>query len=78
MTRSDDKQPLTLDELRASKLAVLSRQQVADILGVDPRTVSAGVEEGNIPALKIGRRVLIPRDRFLALFDVRDEDKATT
>lgn len=58
----------TLDELRAKKSVTITRKEVAAVLGIDPRTVSAGIREGNIPAIKIGRRVLIPREKFLALF----------
>ena len=38
-------------------------------LGVDPRTVTAGIENGTIPSVKLGRRVLIPREKFLKIFD---------
>lgn len=61
---------MTIEDLRASKSATISRKEVADALGIDPRTVTTGITEGTIPSLKIGRRVLIPREKFLALFDV--------
>lgn len=61
---------MTIEDLRASKSATISRQEVADALGIDPRTVTEGIRQGNIPSLTIGRRVLIPREKFLALFDV--------
>jgi excisionase family DNA binding protein len=41
-------------------------------LGVDPRTVTAGIENGTVPSVKLGRRVLIPREKFLKLFDPDD------
>lgn len=61
---------MTIEDLRASKSATISRKEVADALGIDPRTVTTGITEGTIPSLKVGRRVLIPREKFLALFDV--------
>ncbi|PPF84052.1 DNA-binding protein [Pseudoclavibacter sp. RFBJ3] len=61
--------PLTLDDVRRSTTAALSRREVAQVLGVDPRTVTAGIADGTIPSLKLGRRVLIPRERFLALIE---------
>lgn len=64
---------LTLDEARASDAAVLNRKTVAAILGVDPRTVTAGIDSGSIPSIKLGRRVLIPRKKFLKLFDIDDD-----
>jgi len=42
----------------------------ATVLEVDPRTVSAGVKEGTIPSVRIGRRIVIPREKFLKLFEV--------
>ena len=60
---------LTLDVLRASRSLTITRTEAAAALGVDPRTVTAGIQNGTIPSLKIGRRVVIPREKFLALFD---------
>jgi hypothetical protein len=31
--------------------------------------VTAGIENGSIPSVKLGRRVVIPREKFLRLFD---------
>ncbi|MBL5973687.1 MAG: DNA-binding protein [Candidatus Leucobacter sulfamidivorax] len=42
----------------------------AAVLEVDPRTVSAGIKEGTIPSVRLGRRVVIPREKFLTLFEV--------
>lgn len=64
-----DHQPMTLTQVRESTTAALTRKQVAEVLGVDPRTVTAGIADGTIPALRLGRRVLIPRERFLALIE---------
>lgn len=60
----------TLEALRNSHEAAISQKIAAAVLGCDPRTVSAGIAEGTIPAIKLGRKVLIPREKFLALFDV--------
>ncbi|MFV0434078.1 MAG: helix-turn-helix domain-containing protein [Leucobacter sp.] len=38
-------------------------------LGVDPRTITASIENGSIPSVRFGRRVVIPREKFLRLFD---------
>lgn len=59
----------TLETLRRSQKAAISRKMVAEILGVDPRTVTVGIEEGTIPAIKLGRRVVIPREKFLEMFE---------
>lgn len=60
---------LTLDALRDSPAATITRTEAAAALGVDPRTISVAIAEGNIPAIRLGRRVVIPREKFLALFD---------
>lgn len=63
---------ITLDELRASNRATVTMQEAAQLLGVDARTVSGAVRQGEIPAIRVGRRVLIPRHRFIAYLDGAD------
>lgn len=60
---------LTIEDLRSSAKAVLNRTEVANVLGVDPRTVTKAIDDGAIPALRLGRRVLIPREKFLDLLE---------
>ena len=59
---------LSLKEVRQLDVAALTLAQVAAVLGVDRRTVARAVEVGDIPAVKFGRRVLIPREPFLEMF----------
>jgi excisionase family DNA binding protein len=63
---------VTIDTLRGSRSLVITRTEAAAALGVDPRTVTAGIEEGTIPAVKLGRRLVIPREKFLKIFDPAD------
>lgn len=58
---------MTLEELRACARAALTVTEVAEVFGLDPRTVRRACEDGQLPALYVGRRVLIPRDRLLSL-----------
>lgn len=60
---------VTIDTLRGSRSLVITRTEAAAALGVDPRTVTAGVENGTIPSVRLGRRLVIPREKFLRLFD---------
>lgn len=60
---------ITMDQLRASRSLIITRTEAAHALGVDPRMVTAGIDNGTIPAVKLGRRVVIPREKFLRLFD---------
>ncbi|MFV0372482.1 helix-turn-helix domain-containing protein [Microbacterium sp.] len=54
----------------------MTRQEAAQALGVDPRTITVGIEDGTILSVKLGRRVVIPREKFLALFaDASNEDR---
>lgn len=55
--------------LRTSSAATVTRADVAALLEVDERTVTRAVDAGQLPSLRIGRRVLIPRVPLLALLD---------
>ena len=57
-------------ELRTTDREVLNRAEVAALLAVDPRTVDHAIGDGTIPAVRLGRRVLIPRRPFLEVFGV--------
>lgn len=59
---------LDIDDLRRRRSLVITRLEAAQALGVDPRTVTVGIEDGTIPSVRIGRRVVIPREKFLRLF----------
>ncbi len=70
---------MTIDELRASHDATVTVKTVAVILGVDPRTVTGAltVHGGEIPARRVGRRIVVPRAGFLAWFDGDVADEPT-
>lgn len=63
----------TLAELQASSAATITMKAAAAVLGCDPRTVSAGIKDGTIPAIRLGRRQVIPREKFLALFEANND-----
>ncbi|HEY3715128.1 MAG TPA: helix-turn-helix domain-containing protein [Jatrophihabitantaceae bacterium] len=66
---------MTLDELRASTATVLTVTQTASLLRdlegdtVDERTVRRACEEGQLPCIRVGRRILIIRERLLSMLD---------
>lgn len=71
--------PCDLDWLRSTKIAAATRNQTAQLLGVDPRTVSRAVEIGELPAVRIGGRVLIPIEhlrRILGIGASNDSSRA--
>jgi hypothetical protein len=66
---------VTLDELRESDATVLTPAQTADVLRdveghrLDERTVRRAAETGQIPCVRVGRRLLIPRLPLLAMLE---------
>lgn len=59
----------TLEEARSSDLAALTVAEAAHLMRVDPRTLRAAAAAGEVPCVKLGSRVLIPREPFLAMVD---------
>lgn len=57
---------MTPDELR-QRLFIPVPEAAADVFGVDERTVRRGIEKGQIPAIKIGNKTLIPVAKLLPL-----------
>lgn len=45
---------------------VYNVQEMAEILGVKPLTIYRSVNKGKIPAVKIGKNILFPKDVILA------------
>src|SRR5450631_65116 len=54
--------PMTLDDLRSCQDAALTVTAVAGLLHLDERTVRRACDEGDLPCLKVGRRLLIPTE----------------
>jgi excisionase family DNA binding protein len=53
-----------------TKLA-MSAEEVCGALGVSPRTLRTWTKAGEIPAMKVGRRVLYPVDQLKQWMEVR-------
>ena len=68
---------MNLEELRISRAAVVTVAQAAAVFGVDVRTVTRAIKNGELPALRLGRRVLIPRLPLLAALGVTVDDALT-
>ena len=65
---------MTLDEIRASDKAMLTPQDVAPVLRVNPQSIRiADPAELGFPVSKIGTRTLIPRLPFLAFIGVGEK-----
>jgi len=58
------------EDLRASDRIALTPTEVARLLGVDRRTISRAIEDGDLPGVRIGRKLFISRVAFMKKFDV--------
>ena len=67
-----DSTPCDLDWLKTTKLPVATRVQTAQIFGVDERTITRGIEEGDIPAIRVGRRILVPVPALRRLLGIEE------
>lgn len=65
--------PSTLSE--TDHRLALSLQEVARLLGVHPLTIRRAVELGQLPAVKVGRRRLIPRQALDDLLSARPQPR---
>jgi excisionase family DNA binding protein len=57
---------------------MLTVNQVAELLQVEPRTIRRNIERGDVPAKKIGRIWRIPRTFVQAYLEPAGSDHATT
>lgn len=63
---------MSFEDLMLSTEAVITRSDAASALHCDPRLISRGIRENKIPHITLGRRVLILREPFIALFTGSD------
>lgn len=54
---------------------ILTVEQTAKVLGISRGLAFTGVRNGDIPSIRIGRRILVPRDRLRQMLGV---DRAET
>lgn len=62
---------MNLDDIRGK--AVITVTEASELLGLDTRSVRRGVELGDLPGIKVGRRILVPVPRLLALIEGDDD-----
>lgn len=63
----------TLDELRTTARTVIDVPNAAQLLGVSRTAAYEAARKGDIPSLRVGRRILIPVERLKALLGVGPE-----
>lgn len=54
---------------------ILTVEQTAKVLGISRGLAFTAVRTGEIPSIRIGRRILVPRDRLRQMFGL---DEAAT
>ena len=75
-TVTADVQPASRDAAATDPL-YLTAEQVADMLQVDPKTVSRwSLEDASMPVLRRGRVVRFPRERLLAWLERQEPRSA--
>lgn len=52
----------------------LSVEQAGELLGISRRSAYRAAEHGDLPVLRMGRRMLVPTARLLALLGVEAEE----
>jgi excisionase family DNA binding protein len=67
-----DSPPCDLDWLKTTKSPVATRVQTAQIFGVDERTITKGINDGDIPSVRVGRRMLVPVPALRRLLGIED------
>lgn len=60
----------TLDQLHPT----LSVREAADLLGIGLRQAYEAVHRGEIPAIRVGRRLIVPTSRLLELLGLPAAD----
>lgn len=66
---------MTPDDLRRRNFITV-QELATEVLGVDERTARRAIEQGQIPAVKVGTKTLIPAPRLAALIDPPDTTPA--
>lgn len=59
---------MSFQDLMLSTEPVISRADAASALKCDIRLISRGIRENKIPHIQVGRRILILREPFIAIF----------
>ena len=75
---------MNLNDLRASDASFLTITQTTQFLRdvdgeiLDQRTVRRACEDGQLPCVRVGRRLLVPREPLVALFSAPSNSVAGT
>ena len=71
-----DNERMTLARLRASDAPTLSVEQAGQVLGLSRRSAYRAASAGQIPTIRLGRRLAVPRLRLLAMLGAGEHEAA--
>ena len=57
----------SVNDLPLAEKHSFSVDEIAGLVGVNPKTVRKGIQDGNIKAVRVGRVIRIPRTEVLRL-----------
>jgi excisionase family DNA binding protein len=63
-------------ECRCSEPLVYKVEQVSEMLNLGLNQVYEGIRRGEIPSVKVGRRILVPRRKLLDMLNGEGSDAA--
>lgn len=63
---------LPQEPVRETEKLTYSAQEVADLLGLDHKTIRRAMERGQIPYIQIGRLKRIPKRAFDRMLDLEE------
>jgi excisionase family DNA binding protein len=70
-TRLENFDPARAEAIRRDPPAMLSLNEAAAVLGIATRTVRQRISDRSLPHVKLGGRVLVPRDAMFAAIAAR-------
>jgi excisionase family DNA binding protein len=61
-----DRQPLTVDDIR-NRGTISAWPDAGEVLGIGRALIYSGIASGEIPSVRVGRRVLVPVPALLRM-----------
>ncbi len=76
-TKPGERDPITLSDLYSGKHSALDIPDVAPILNLSPWAAYQAAQRGEIPTIRIGRRIVVPVPALLRMLDGEQVDEPT-
>jgi hypothetical protein len=76
-TKQNERPTLTLADLRDGTRATVTVPEASGVLGLSPWVGYQAAQRGEIPTLRIGRRLVVPVPALLRMLDGEQVDEPT-